>query len=286
MSSAKRAKPDTKYLAIRRDERFSPNSVEKDLLILQSVCDELKRREQLESDIPIVDESAFTSSTPSALIYLTMARSEQTLSQLEGLEAEGRIVVNSVAAVRICRRQVLDALMRKKHVPMPPLQAKFGMWLKRGDEAAQSIDDVRFCKDEQELIAAKNDFKQRGITNWVVSAHVPGDLVKFYGVGSRMFEYFYPWEDGMSKFGDEIRNGQPHYYKFDSEALKSEVIRLSKLVGTDFYGGDAIIDQEGNFYIIDFNDWPSFSRCRDKAVAAMCSQIEKKQKLIDKKNTK
>ena len=31
------------------------------------------------------------------------------------------------------------------------------------------------------------------------------------------------------------------------------------------YGGDAIVDREGKFHIIDFNDWPSFAPCRDIA---------------------
>ena len=52
---------------------------------------------------------------------------------------------------------------------------------------------------------------------------------------------------------------------------QSEVERLAQLVGIEVYGGDAIIDSEGRFYIIDFNDWPSFSRCRDEAAEAIAN---------------
>lgn len=37
----------------------------------------------------------------------------------------------------------------------------------------------------------------------IVQAHVPGDLVKFYAVKGGFFKYFYPSDDGESKFGDE-----------------------------------------------------------------------------------
>ena len=48
-------------LAIQRDERFSPNSVDKDLAILLAVCDELKSRLCLADDIPVVSEKSFIS---------------------------------------------------------------------------------------------------------------------------------------------------------------------------------------------------------------------------------
>ena len=109
----------------------------------------------------------------------------------------------------------------------------------------------------------------------VVSAHVPGDLVKFYGVGTAFFQFFYPSDDGISKFGDEKRNGVAHHYAFEAERLHQEVVRLSQLVGVEVFGGDAIIDEHGRFYIIDFNDWPSFSRCREEAAMAIAQCVAK-----------
>ena len=92
------------------------------------------------------------------------------------------------------------------------------------------------------------------------------------GIGSSFFRHFYPTDDGQTKFGDETaRNGEAHHYAFDVSALQSEVERLAQLVGIEVYGGDAIIDRDGRFYIIDFNDWPSFSRCRDEAAEAIAN---------------
>src|SRR3712207_8512125 len=66
----------------------------------------------------------------------------------------------------------------------------------------------------------------------------------------------------ISKFGDEALNGAPRHYEFDKAQLEAAADLLSTLTDVAVYGGDAIIDAHGNFYIIDFNDWPSFSRDR------------------------
>ncbi|MBF1080379.1 MAG: hypothetical protein HXL36_08470, partial [Prevotellaceae bacterium] len=51
------------------------------------------------------------------------------------------------------------------------------------------------------------------------------------------------------------------------------VYRLSELTGVAVYGGDAIVDKEGRFYIIDFNDWPSFSPFRKTMASSIASEI-------------
>jgi len=150
----------------------------------------------------------------------------------------------------------------------------FPVWLKRGDACAQSKDDVVFCRDGQELEAAMRRFANRGITDWVVSGHVEGDLVKFYGVrGTGFFRHFYPTDDHETKFNDEQHNGTARHYAFDAPEMHAEVERLAAIVGIDVYGGDAIVSNDGTFFIIDFNDWPSFSRCREEAAGAIASLI-------------
>lgn len=264
------------YLAIRRDDRFSPNSVEADRLILQVVCDEVRRAVGLDEPIMVVDEAVFARNPQLAGTYISMARSEEALLMLEEMERRGCKVVNTPTSVRRCQRSLLDDLMRAHGISMPPSEGTYGYWLKRGDASAQSETDVVFCADGKALDLTKQEFRARGIDNMVVSAHVPGDLVKFYGVGTRMFRYFYPSDDGISKFGDEHRNGKAHHYDFDRNALQQEVIRLAEMTGVEVYGGDAIVDSEGKYYIIDFNDWPSFSRCREEAARAIAQEMNQK----------
>ena len=57
--------------------------------------------------------------------------------------------------------------------------------------------------------------------------------------------------------------------------MQHEVQRLAAAVGVDVYGGDAIIRADGSFCLIDFNDWPSFSRCRDAAADAIVSLVNR-----------
>lgn len=263
-------------LAIRRDDRFSPNAVENDLLILQASCREIRGMLGLDGDIRIVDEEDYAHSPQSADCCISMGRADETLACLTAKVSEGCVVVNAPHAVSRCRRSFLHRLMVENHIPVPEEEGAHGYWLKRGDVAAQSAEDVVFCPTPESLCEAKDRFKARGISDMLVSAHVPGDLVKFYGVGTRFFKYFYPTDDGVSKFGDEIRNGMAHHYHFDCEALRAEVFRLAEIIGTDVYGGDAIVGEDGQYFIIDFNDWPSFSRCREEAARAIAAQVVSK----------
>ena len=261
-------------LMLKRDDRFSPNSVEKDLSILQAVAHNLPYSKPTvieEAELLRLDNSYIAANYE---LIVSMARLPEVLIRLEELRNMGLQVVNSGESVMRCQRGRLEQLMRENSIQMPPVDGEHGWWIKRGDAAAQSKDDVKYCPDEEALQKAKTEFAKRGIEDFVVSAHVVGDVVKFYGVGERFFRFFYPTDDGQTKFGDENVNGNARHYSFDRQQLQDEAVRLARLVGIDVYGGDAIIDEKGQFYIIDFNDWPSFSRCRDDAAKAIAELIE------------
>lgn len=260
-------------IAVRRAPRFSPNSVDRDDAILNTVCEALQQKLSLSHPIPVIDEDNFAKAPAMAKVYVTMARSAAALQALTRKTDQGALCVNSAMGVRHCQRTLLTELMRYHHIPMPAEQGKNGTWLKRGDAAAQSKGDVVFCPDYHALLKAIGDFESRGIDEYVTSAHVVGDLVKFYGVGCRFFRYYYPTDDGFSKFGDEQRNGTAQHYPFDEDALRKDAFRLAQLTGVTAYGGDVIVDKHGHYFFIDFNDWPSFSRCRDEAAKAIAEEI-------------
>lgn len=257
-------------LGVYRDPRFSPNSVRKDEAIMNAVLDGLDG-----CHVSKVWEAELTG-TEQADVVFSMARSERALELLDHMEQQGAAVLNSASGVRACVRSVLDRTMRDNNVPMPPAEGTQGWWLKRGDASAQSRDDVVYCEDDSQLEAAKRRFRERGVTDMVVSAHVAGDLVKFYGVrGTGFFRTYYPSDDGQSKFGDERKNGLAHHYIYNKVSLTAEAERLSALTGTPIYGGDCIVEPDGCFRIIDFNDWPSYSRCREEAAKAIIQLIRK-----------
>ena len=251
----------SRVLAIHRAPCFSPNSVEKDRAIMTAVADCLRRRgvqvsEVSELDVPMAETEPYD-------CILSMGRFPETLQWLAQQRCR---VVNRPEAVARCARSVVERLALQSGVPVAPADGSDGYWLKRGDACAQEPGDVVYCADRSELEAQQAVFRQRGITDYVVSAHVAGDLLKFYGVrGTSFFRWFYPTDDGESKFGDERRNGIARHYAFNAGHLQADVNRLADAVGLDVYGGDCIVRPDGTYCVIDFNDWPSFSRCREEA---------------------
>lgn len=256
-----------KILAVCRDKRYSPNSVDKDLAILKTAA------EKIGGEVRVVDENDVDADMECD-ICLSMAREEKNLSVLQNLELRGVKVINRPKSVLACKRSAIEAVMRCLGVPLPPLEGADGYWIKRGDAAAQAQGEVRYCKNVADLELAKENFSKRGISDCVVSAHVVGDLVKWYAVEGGFFRYYYPTDDGKTKFGDEAVNGSANHYAFDVEALRRAVELVAETIGITAYGGDAIIRKDGTFCIIDFNDWPSFSRCCDEAAEAIASEAK------------
>lgn len=257
-------------VAVQRSVRYSPNSVEKDRLVLEAVADLLRQRGH---HIEIVLEDKLQHSDCVRCrheLWLSMGRMPSTLRLLKDKMQDGEVVLNSPYGVESCAKSQLETVMRRHGVAMPPAKSGCGWWVKRGDAAAQEADDVVYCPTAASVQEALYAFARRGIDNVVVSDHVEGDLVKFYGVeGTGFFHTMYPTAVGRSKFGAEKVNGLPHYYAYDKALLQKEAERLSRLVQTPIYGGDCIVDDCGCIYIIDFNDWPSFSPCRAEAAEAI-----------------
>lgn len=259
-----------KILAIYRAEIFSPNSADKDAAIMNAVAAVLTARGD---SVRTINEEALTDNDK-ADVVLTMGRHQKTLDILKRIEAQGVKIVNTPNGIEACARSTVDRIMRLNGLPAAPTDGTDGYWIKRGDEAAQNKNDVIFAANADERDKRINDMKGRGITDIVVTAHVKGDLVKFYGVrGSGFFRTFYPGDDGISKFGDEQINGKAHHYGYPEYKLMHDAEQLAGFTGISVYGGDCIIRSDGSYAIIDFNDWPSFSRCRKEAATAIADII-------------
>lgn len=271
-----------RVVGIRRAQRFSPNSVERDAAICQAVADCLGRQGY---DVSLHAEEAFTPSlAQGAAAVFSMARGTETVAALERLCTP---VVNPVAGLRNARRGDMTRIFAEAGIPMPRSwmvrtdgtlpDADCPCWLKRTDECAQASGDVVYAHGRDELAAAMRRFADRGLREAVVCEHLPGDLVKFYGVkGTGFFEYYYPTAgDGFSKFGLERHNGAARFYAFDAAALAATADRAASLLNLPVYGGDCIVGADGEVRLIDFNDWPSFSRCCDRAAEAITSVIVK-----------
>ena len=259
----------TRVLKVYRAERFSPNSVDRDRTIIDAVGRLLAVQG---CAVDGINEEQLTAGC-TADIILTMARTPQALGILRLKEFGGCIVVNRPGGVAACGRSNIDRLMRSNGLPAAPEGGSCGYWIKRGDEAAQCRGDVVFARNGAERDEALRRFHARGVGDVVVTAHVPGDVVKFYGVvGTGFFRTFHA-DANFSKFGDEAVNGAARHYAFDAGQLQNDAERLAALIGVDVYGGDCIVREDGTYAIIDFNDWPSFARCRKEAADAIAAKV-------------
>ena len=263
-----------KILAITRAPQFSPNSVESDRAIMQAVADRLVGKGY---SVTIISETELSMFNVQYSMFngtiLSMGRLPHTLAWLSRQPCR---VINTPQSVTACSRSSLEQIMLRHHLPCPPKWGDKGYWLKRDDACAQQPDDVLFCKDEQAVAEAIRQFNRRGIADYVLSAHVEGDLLKFYGVqGTDFFRCYYPTDDGKTKFGLERYNGKARHFPFPLSTLRHDVERLASLLGLDIYGGDCIVRPDGTYCIIDFNDWPSFCRCRDEAADAIAKLVTK-----------
>ena len=275
----------SQIVGIVRASVFSPNS--NDHLIMDIVRERLL---EAGHDVRLVDEVEFESHSIDADAYFSMARSEKTLTELDRKMAEGSLVVNAPDGVRNCLRKTVTRLMQDNAVPAPQCfifedgddcegrNFRFPCWVKRGDACAQQKDDVVFVRNAEELHQQFAVFRQRGIGDIVISKHLEGDIVKFYGVAdSSFFYWYYPTlNGGNGKFGLEAINGPAMQYRFDVAKLQLAAERLAAVAETAVFGGDCIVDAAGNFKIIDFNDWPSFSCCAAEGGKAIARYIQER----------
>ena len=227
--------------AIYRAEWFSPNAVEKDRAILDAVIERLKDKavvtaiheEELLNDTPL----------PHADLYLSMARSEEVLNMLDG-----KNVINSSKAIRRCNHRKVNFNVNSND---NSAKTTYPLWLKRADGKAHEDGDVVFCKDASDKEKTIEQFKQRGITEWTEQPHYKGEEVKFYAVGDGFF-----WPQGQKI----TQGGLSPMCK-----LRQAASEMAHEIGLTIYGGDAVIGHDGEVHIIDLNDWPSFSACREEA---------------------
>ena len=286
-----------KIIGIRRGTQYSPNHIGNDAAIFNLVMGHLMKSgyeikdysEQVFWELPSID----------AEIIINMARNKKSVKKLQQLEDEGKLVINSGYGIDNCTREKMTRLLISNHIPHPrsiivdtskPLSVEIGKmgsncWIKRGDFHAIHREDVSYARNIEETESILNEYAMRDIKTAVINEHLPGDLIKFYGVaGTSFFYWFYPDEHSHSKFGWEAINGKAVGNKFDISYLKNICNQAAKILNIYIYGGDCIVDSQGNVKIIDFNDWPSFAPCRVEAAyyIAKCihEQIREKIELI------
>lgn len=255
-------------LGIYREPEFSPGKVELDAAILDATLLELQR-EGIET--AALDAASFGNAAPvRADIVLPMCQGARALKRLAEAEQAGAIAINSALSIRNCYRDLLAPGLERAGVPTPvgalvatdePLDPRklggldlsAGVFVKRGDLHALGPEDVQRASDRAEIESILGDFARRRIRFAYLQQEVPGRVVKFYGVSAGAYFSAHPEEEVPEA---SVR------------ALSGAAATAATALGLEAWGGDAVLSGD-RFAIIDFNDWPSYSRVRAPAARAI-----------------
>ena len=258
-----------RILGVYRETEFSPGKVEADAAILDAVLDNLREGE---AEIVALDPAHFVEAAPDRFdIVLAMCQSESALGRLVALQDAGALVINSPLAIRACYRDRLGGALEGAGVPTPtgllvattasvepqsiaPFDFAAGVFVKRGDLHALTAEDVVKVERPDRIGSEVARFAARGITSAYLQQAVEGAVVKFYGVSGG--EYF-----------GTVREGEALTAALE-RALADAANAAAAALGLEVWGGDAIVNESG-FTIVDFNDWPSFSRVRRRAAQSI-----------------
>jgi hypothetical protein len=90
---------------------------------------------------------------------------------------------------------------------------------------------------------------------------------------SNWFEWFYHRDKGMLG------------YSFEVMCLRRAAFDAATALGLEIFGGDAIIQADGQPVIVDVNAWPSYARFRDRAAQVIADflseRFQRRPRIVD-----
>lgn len=280
---------EIKIAGIMRAGAYSPNHIGNDAAIFNLTTEQLRKRG---CEVKVYSEEQFIAGEVKEDIIVDMCREHRSMVLLQQLEDAGALVINSGYGIENCTRERMTRILLGSNIPYPDslivdtdevvkdrmVAAKMDRaWIKRGDFHAMHKEDVSYVRHPEEAQEVLQEYFLRGIKRAVINRHLVGDLIKFYGVRDTPFFYwFYPFDEGHSKYGHEAVNGHSRGIEFDVAGLRHICQQAADVLDVIVYGGDCIVDPDGTIRIIDFNDWPSFAPCRQEAAPHIAKAIVKK----------
>jgi hypothetical protein len=168
----------------------------------------------------------------------------------------------AASTVPIPRSRIISSNPSDSGHPSPQLgTGPFPVWIKRADVHNTQSGDVECTPSPEDLRKTLAALHDRGIPRVVLQQHIPGDLLKFYGIGKPLagnrkdawFRWFYHRDQDLAR------------YPFSEETLQTLTQRAASALGLEVYGGDAIVTSRGEIILIDINAWPSFALFREEA---------------------
>lgn len=286
-----------RVLLVYRAPEFSPNNVSRDAAILNEVADGLRHMPGIQVDS--CSETALPAGLQNYDVILHMSRRLSTLVRLEQLSQVR--VINAPYGVRnvATSRELTLMLLQSVGIAVPEwwafdpeedemfqcepyLQYLLPGWVKCMRPDGARPDDVMLVTTPLQADRCILDLASQQVPDIVVTRHLEGDLIKCYYVhASTPFLYwFYPQEQGYSKFGEAEQHNTPlQYHAVAQEQLLKLGADLAEALGLQVFGFDAIVQPAANpgqpsqIFVIDVNDWPTFGPCHHEAAKAIMSLI-------------
>ncbi|HUF92832.1 MAG TPA: hypothetical protein VMR23_10680 [Candidatus Limnocylindria bacterium] len=260
---------------IFRERAHSPGRESDDAEILRLAGKHLEA-EGLQVVLKTPEEAFADHEGPPASVFFMCERVE-ALDRLSAWEAAGVPHVNSPRAVLNTYRARMIAQFEEAGVPFIPstLVATAGaevepaepVWVKRADVHNTQEGDVVLARTASAVGAALGALAARGIPQAVLQPHVPGDVIKFYGIGGggphrapAWFRWFH--------HKDQTLAGHP----VDADRLARLARQAAGALGLEIYGGD-MIATAGGLVLLDLNAWPSFALFRDEAAPVIAAHL-------------
>lgn len=270
-----------RLVAISRSPAYSPLQHQaNDSAILDAVVGELESMGW--SARRVTEHAVAGGALPEADLYLNMCQGPSASQALVAHEAMGVRFFNRPSSVLGCHRHRLVRALKGSGIAFPatmllrtdePLgiaeRAELRtlghgrLWLKRGGVHAERPEDVVALYGAADLVRGLADFAGRGIGLAAVQVHVPGPVVKFYGVAGGDLFHAYLAESGAPVTAADV----------DLATLRDLAFHAAGRLQLDIFGGDVVIDAERHPVLIDLNDWPSFAPIRDQAARAIAGHV-------------
>jgi hypothetical protein len=276
MSAGRVRVADPRCWGLFREREHSPGRESDDAEILRLTGKHLESH-GFQVELRAAEDLGAAETPPQGVFF--MCERIEALGTLLAWQEAGVCLVNAPQAVLNTYRERMIAQLREGNVAFVPSRlvvtretgaaVRLPVWVKRADVHNTQDGDVVFAETGQALAAALAGLAARGIERAVLQPHVPGDLIKFYGVGPGggvdggppWFRWFYHKDQRLA--------GHP----FDPARLARLVRAAAAALGLEIYGGDAIASADGGLQLLDLNAWPSFALYRDEAAPAIASYL-------------
>jgi hypothetical protein len=117
-----------------------------------------------------------------------------------------------------------------------------------------------------DLAGALRAFAGRAISWAAVQEHVPGPVIKFYGVADGRFFRYYGADAGPGAPPPPVDEGR----------LRKLAFAGARMLDLEIFGGDVVLPAPDRPVLIDINDWPSFAPFRAEAASAIAGYIDER----------